>query len=289
MSVYFTDTDCELWYKDVDKYKINLIKMPYTIDGEEDFYDMGRTDKYKTFIDKMRAGSTPITSALNPDNYMEYFEPYFAKGEDILYIHFSNQMSGTFNYMNMALNQLKEKYPERKVKTFDTKSICMGGGFQALEAAKMHQAGKSDEEILEFLSDFTKHVNMSFAVDSLVYLKRGGRISQATAVFGGILNIKPILKFNDEGCIAKAGNGKGMKNAVTVMVNELLTNIEKLEEYPIYILDADNKPMSEYAKHLLQEKLGEKCKIEQYPIGPVICAHCGPGTVGIIYYGKKRI
>ena len=288
MSVFFTDTDCEIWYTDVDKYNIKVIGMPYTLDGVEYFYDMGRNTDLKLLFNRMREGSTPITSALNPQNYIDYFEPVLQAGEDILYIHFSDQLSGTFNHMNVALKELREKYPERKITTFDTKSICWGAGFQVLEAAKMHQAGKSDEEIVEFLKDFTSHVVTTFVVDSLSHLKRGGRISATTAIIGGMLNIKPVLKIDDEGKIVKCGTGKGMKKTLMSMVDDLMKNIRNVGEYPIYIIDGDNEPMAEFLKSQLQSKLGEKQKIENYPIGPVIGAHCGPGTIGIIYYGEKR-
>ena len=289
MSVFFTDTDCEMWYTDVDKYDIKVIEMPYTIDGEEKFYDMGRNTDFKFLFQRMREGSVPMTSALNPQAYIDYFEPYFKKGEDILYVHFSDKMSGTFEYMKNALNVLKEKYPERKFTAFNTKSICFGGGFQALEAAKMHKAGKSDEEIVDFLTEFSKHVAVGFVVDSLAHLKRGGRISATTAVIGGLLNIKPVLNIDDNGVIQKIGTGKGMHKALSKIIETMRTNIRQIAEYPIYLLDADNKADADWAETEIKKVVGDAVKIERYPIGPVIGAHCGPGTIGIIYYGEKRV
>ncbi|MGN1259266.1 MAG: DegV family protein [Christensenellales bacterium] len=288
MSVFFTDTDCEMWYTDVDKYDIKVIEMPYTLDGEEHFYDMGRNTDFKKLFQRMREGSVPVTSALNPQAYIEYFEPYFKNGEDILYVHFSDKMSGTFEYMKNALNVLKEKYPERKLIPFNTKSICVGGGFQALEAAKMHKAGKSDQEIIDFLTEFSKHVAISFVVDSLSHLKRGGRISATTAVIGGLLNIKPILKVNDEGTIEKIGTGKGMRKSIQKIIETLKTNIRKIGEYPIYLLDADNKEDADWAEAEIRKVVGDQVEIVRYPVGPVIGTHCGPGTIGLVYYGESR-
>ena len=96
MSVFFTDSDCELWYTDVEKYDINVIEMPYILDGEEKCYDMGKNTDFKYMYDRMRAGAMPNTAALNPNDYINYFEPVFARGEDILYVHFSDKLSGTF-------------------------------------------------------------------------------------------------------------------------------------------------------------------------------------------------
>ena len=288
MSVFFTDTDCELWYTDAEKYNINIIGMPYTLDGVEKFYDMGKNTDFKAMYDRMREGAMPITSALNPQDYIEYFEPVLKSGQDILYVHFSDKLSGTFNYLALALNELKEKYPERKVTLFNTKSICVGAGFQALEAGKLHAEGKSDEEIIAFLRDFSPNVATKFVVDSLSHLKRGGRVGVATAIVGGLLNIKPLLKITDEGTIEKYATAKGMKKAVLALVEDCAENARELDKYPLYVIDADNEAMGEFAVKALKEKLGEKVNIVRYPIGPVIGAHCGPGTVGFVYFADKR-
>lgn len=288
MSKFFTDTDCELWYTDVDKYDINVLEMPYTIDGEEKYYDMGRNTDFKAMFDRMRAGALPITSALNPTDYINYFEPVFAAGEDIFYVHFSDKLSGTFNYMNLALGELKEKYPDRKITLFNTKNISVGAGFQALEAAKLHHEGKSDEEILAFLTDLSPRVETEFVVDSLSHLKRGGRISATSAVIGGLLNIKPILKLQADGTIAKVNTVKGMKKAILTMVEGLAAKIDLTKDYPVYIIDADNEEMALFAEKEVKKFLGENIEIVRYPIGPVIGAHCGPGTVGFVYCSKDK-
>ena len=287
MSVLFTDTDCEIWFTDVDKYDIKVIGMPYTLDGVERFYDMGRNTDFKLMYDRMREGAMPSTSALNPQDYLDYFEPVLASGEDILYIHFSDKLSGTFNHMKLALDELKEKYPERKVTLFNTRSICYGAGFQVLVAAKMHKEGKSDEEIVSFLEDFSSHVVTAFVVDSLAHLKRGGRISATSAVIGGLLNIKPLIKITNDGTLEKYATAKGMRKAISMMVQDCVAKIDKIDEYSVCILNADNKEIADYAENLLKEKLNG-VKIEHLPIGPVIGAHCGPGTVGLVYYANER-
>ena len=288
MSVFFTDSDCEIWYTDVDKYGINVIGMPYTLDGEEKFYDMGRNTDLKHMFNRMREDSVPATSALNPQNYIDYFEPVFKKGEDILYVHFSDKLSGTFNHLQTALLELKEKYPERQVRLFNTKSICFGAGVQVLEAAKMHKAGVSDEEIISHLEEFSPHVVMEFVVESLAHLKRGGRISAASAAMGGLLNIKPVIKITNEGKLEKFQTARGMKKALSVIVDRCVANIIKEQDCPIYILDADNVSGSNFVETSLREKLGQDVVIERYTIGPVIGAHCGPGTIGLVYYGNQR-
>lgn len=286
MSLFFTDTDCEIWYTDVEKYNINIIGMPYTIDGVEKVYDMGKNTDFKGMYNRMRAGAMPITSALNPQNYIDYFEPVFKSGQDIFYVHFSDKLSGTFNHMQVALDELKEKYPERKITLFDTKSICYGGGLSALMAGIMHYNGKSDDEILAFLKEFSPKVVTKFVVDSLFHLKRGGRVSATSAVVGSLLNIKPLLEITKDGKIEKYSTARGMKRAVMTLVDECLQSVDELDKYPILVIHADNEEMATVAVEHLKSSLGEKTDIKIYPIGPVIGTHCGPGTVGLVYYQK---
>lgn len=289
MSVFFTDTDCEIWFSEVDKYNIKLLEMPYILDGEEKCYDMGKdVQLIEHLYKRMREGAMPNTAALNPQDYTEAFEPIFARGEDIFYIHFSDKLSGTFNYMQTALDELKEKYPDRKITLFNTKSICYGAGMQVLEAAKLHKEGKSDEEILKHMEEFSPHIATEFIVEDLNHLKRGGRLSAAGALFGGLLNIKPIIKVTDEGKLEKIATAKGMKKAISTIVNTCVSKVLKLDEYSICILNADSEELASFAEKLLKEKLGEDVKIVHLPIGPVIGAHCGPGTIGLVYYASNR-
>jgi len=203
MSVFFTDTDCEMSYKDAEELGMHIIKMPYIMKGEEYYYDFGKETDIDAFYKGMRAGETVSTAALNTNDYLNYFEPVLASGEDILYVHFSSNLSCTFNSMNEAIATLKEKYPDRKITTFDTKNICLGAGIQVIEACKLHNNGASDEEVVEFLKTFSEKTAVYFYVESLKYLRRGGRVSAASAVMGTLLNIKPILTITGEGKLEK--------------------------------------------------------------------------------------
>lgn len=193
MSIFFTDSDCELWFDKVDAENIRFFPMPYVVNGEEFFYDMGRNTDTKAFFDKMRKGATVKTCALNMQDYIAAIEPIYAEGEDIIYVSFSHKMSGTFNSLDMALKKLKETYPDRKTTVVDTKSISAAGGLIAYEAAKLHNAGASDEEVVAFVEKFRERVKCYFTVDDLIYLKRGGRISAVKAALGTLFKVKPVI------------------------------------------------------------------------------------------------
>lgn len=282
MSVFFTDTDCEMWFTDAEKLKMNVIGMPYTINGQEYVYDFGKNTDFEAFYKEMRAGKVATTSALNTQDYLNYFEPVFKSGEDIFYVHFSSQLSCTFDSMHKALEILKEKYPERKLIEFDTLSISIGAGIQAIEACKLHNSGASDEQVLEFLKTFREKIGLYFYVDSLQYLRRGGRISAVSNVMGTLLNLKPILTVTDDGKLEKLTVVKGKKKAIDFLYEKFNKEYLNDDKYEIYILDASNKEVGDELAEKIRNS-GKNVKIRRFEVGPVIGAHAGPGTVGIIF------
>ena len=189
----FCDSNCELWYTTVKELGLNVIRMPYFSGGEEHYYDMGEETDFKAFFDRMKAGETPKTAALNEYAYIEYFEPVLARGEDIYYITFSHQMSATFNSMKAAIATLKEKYPDREIRWKDSKLISMGSGFVTYYGALKYKEGATMSELDAYFDELIDHTTMYFAVDDLTYLYRGGRVSGVSKVIGNMLGIKPIL------------------------------------------------------------------------------------------------
>ena len=280
MSVLICDSNCELWYTRAKELGLDYISMPYTIDGQEYYYDLGEKTDFKDFYDRVRKGSVPITSALNPENYKEILEPYFAKGEDILYISFSHAMSGTFNQLNTALKELYEKYPERKCTVFDTNSISLGAGIQ------VEQEGASDEEIINYLKDFTNKVAVYFVVDDLMHLKRGGRLSAAAAFAGTLLGLKPMLTFNAKGGLDVIAKISGKKKAIRTMADKVINELADTDK-PVYLVDADCPADADLLEQMIKEKRPE-AKIVRQVVGPVIGTHCGPGTMGVIFAAEKR-
>lgn len=286
MSVLICDSNCELWYTRAKELGLDYISMPYTIDGQEYYYDLGEKTDFKDFYDRVRKGSVPITSALNPENYKEILEPYFAKGEDILYISFSHAMSGTFNQLNTALKELHEKYPDRKCTVFDTNSISLGAGIQVEQAAILKQKGASDEKIINYLKDFTNKVAVYFVVDDLMHLKRGGRLSAAAAFAGTLLGLKPMLTFNAKGGLDVIAKISGKKKAIRTMADKVINELADTDK-PVYLVDADCPADADLLEQMIKEKRPE-AKIVRQVVGPVIGTHCGPGTMGVIFAAEKR-
>ncbi len=288
MSVFFTDSNSELWYTVVDELGIKYISMPYMLDGKEYGYDLGKTYDADAFFSALRKGVKSSTMSLNPQQYIDIFEPVLKDGQDILYVTFSSGMSGTFEFMRQAIDTLKQKYPERTIRYVDTLNISMGAGLIAYEAAKLHNSGASDDEVIKFVEDFRNEVAVYFTANDLMYLKRGGRLSATTAIFGTVLGIKPVLSVSKQGKIVPVGKAMGRKKSLNYLLDRFKQEAENVADYPISILHADCEQDAKYLESNIRKIVGEDATIWVHPIGPTVSVHCGPDTVGIIFHKANK-
>ena len=286
MSTMIFDSNGELWYTRAEELGLDYISMPYYIDGQEYFYDLGKATDFRKFYDLVRAGNIPKTQALNPEDYKKFLTPYFERGEDILYISFSHRLSGTFQSLELALRELKESYPDRRCTVFDTNSISLGAGIQVEEAAKLRAKGASDEEILDFLKTFTDRVCVYFVVDDLMHLKRGGRCSGLAAVAGTVLGLKPMLSVGADGGLTVLSKIAGRKKAIRTLAEKVVEELTD-ESCSVYVVDADCPEEGDRLRDLILEKRPNAQVVRQI-VGPVIGSHCGPGTLGVIFVGDRR-
>ncbi|MFI3168047.1 MAG: DegV family protein [Bacillota bacterium] len=283
----FCDSNCELWYTQLEELGLELIKMPYILDGKEYAYDCGKETNLDDFYKKMADGALPTTSALNEYNYTEIFEPILQAGDDILYMGFSSQLSASFGFMKTAADKLMEKYPDRRIAYFDTLAISGACGYQVYYATKYFNEGHSIDETLEYLELLRDKVTTFFAVDDLNHLKRGGRVSTFSAVFGTMLQVKPILHITKEGNLASIDKVKGSKKVLSYFVDKVkeLSDAETLSKYHIYIVHGNSESKAEDLKARLLEAF-PNVEIEISVIGPVIGAHCGGGTIAMFFMAK---
>ncbi len=281
----FCDSNCELWHTTVKELGLNVISMPYVLDGEEYFYDMGEKTDLKGFFEKMRSGSAPKTAALNEYAYTEYFESILARGEDIYYITFSHEMSGTFSAMKNVIAQLKEKYPDREIRFKNSKNICLGSGFVTYYGALKYKEGATMDELDAYLDELIDHVATYFVVEDLTYLHRGGRLSGVSKVIGNLLGIKPILHVNEEGKILNVEKAKGFKKALSSLLGYIKARGQDLEKYKIFVVHGDNEKDATTFMQSIRDAFPDKqLDIVLQMIGPVIGSHCGPGTVGMVFH-----
>ena len=289
MLILFTDTDTDMTPSLAKEYGYHLISMPYIIDDKviypyEDFEEFN----YKEFYEMLRKGTIPKTCAVSATKYIEYFEPFFRNGDDILYVHFSTKLSGTFNAMNIAIEELKEKYPQRKFYTIDTKGITICSLNILKEIGQLYKEGKNIDEILKWAENEVNKFAIYFYADDLKFFKRSGRISNFAATMGTILGIHPIIYIDSEGVMSAISKGKGKMGSL----KKLASYVEKLQEdikkYRVIIGHTDAPKMAQILGEMLKEKFGDDLNIEYVIVNPTAGAHCGPDGVGVCFHAIHR-
>lgn len=286
--VFMTDSDSDLPYRYVDELDLTMVYMPYIVDGKEYLDDLGRNGKQKEYFDNMRQGAVPVTSLLPMAVYEETFEPCLQAGKDILFVAFSSQLSNTINNIYAAREELLKKYPERKIIVVDTLSISAPQSILILKAYELFKAGQTMEEVAQWLEENKLRAQAFFTVDDLKYLRRGGRISAVAATFGTMLDLKPIIVENVEGKLVSVDKVQGRKRALRVIADKAAENIDDPANASVVILHADAPEDAQRLEVLLRERVPALTEIEIRFVGPVIGAHCGPGTVAICFFGKQR-
>ena len=227
------------------------------------------------------------TSAVNVDQYAQMIEPMLQQGKDVLVMAFSSALSATYNSSRLAVEELAEKYPERKVYTVDTKCASLGQGLLVWLAARQREQGRSIEEVRDWVEENKQRVCHQFTVDDLGFLKRGGRISATTAVVGSMLHIKPVLHVDDEGRLVTVGKVRGRHAALKELVDKMEQGAVHPEEQTVFISHGDCLEDAQAVADMVRERMGVKEICIGY-VGPVIGAHAGPGVVALFYLGSQR-
>lgn len=289
MLTLFTDTDTDLTPVEAKEYGYKMISMPYIVDGKEikpyeDFEEFNS----KEFYDMLRSGVIPKTCAISPIAYKQYFEPEFEKGNDILYVHFSKAMSGTFNAMHVAVEELKEKYPDRKFYTIDTKAITICSLNIVKEVGDMIKEGNTIEEVLKWAENEVDHFAQYFFADDLKFFRRSGRISNFSGIMGNLIGVKPIICMDKEGMMTNIAKERGRTNALNRLVKYMEELGDEVEKHRIIIGHTDAMDLVKELEKRIKEKFGENLNIEYAIVNPTAGSHCGPDAVGVTFHSKSR-
>lgn len=241
------------------------------------------------FYETMRNGELPKSMANNPEVIRERFENILKEGKDILHIAFSSALSGSCSNVVMTANELMEKYPERKITVFDSLNASLGEGVSVYRAVELWKEGKSMEEVYNILMEERDHVNVSFTVNDLYHLQRGGRVSKTTAVVGSLVNIKPILTVTASGELKSDGTVRGRKKSLKTLVTRMESSLD-LELYGkerlVAVIHGDCLKEAESVADMVRNLGFTNVIIND--VSPSIGTHAGPGVVGLVFYGKRR-
>ncbi len=284
--IIMTDTGCDISAETLNKWGVKYTELSFQFTGEEKAYKSFELDT-KSFYERMRKGEVAKTSAINIDTFKDAFETEFEKGNDILYLGFSSGLSGTYNASRIAAEELSEKFPNRKIITVDTLSASTGFGLLLFLTVEEKNKGADIYAAAEFAEKTKLSICHWFTVDDLVYLKRGGRISSATALVGAVLGIKPVLHMDNKGHLVSISKVRGRKAAIKALADKIGELALDCNQGPIFLSHADCLEDAEYIKKLIFETYGVRVGIVS-DIGPVIGAHSGPGTLAVFFKGKER-
>lgn len=283
-----TDSTTDLTPEMISELDLKVIPLCYMMEGKtyRNIPGGGELDE-PAFYNKLRGGVMSTTAQVNSEEFVSEFSPILEAGEDILYLAFSSGLSGTCQSAFLAKKELEEKYPGRRVEVFDTLSASMGEGLLVYHAAMQKKGGASLDELLSWLKQNVLRLCHWFTVDDLNHLKRGGRVSTATALVGTMLGIKPVLHVDNEGHLIPVSKVRGRKQSLDALVKKMEETAENPAEQTVFISHGDCLEDAQYVEQQVKAKMGVKKTYLNY-IGPVIGAHSGPGTIALFFLGRNR-
>lgn len=282
----FTDTSANLPVSIIREYGIEVVPFSYTVNGKEVPYSAETDFNGKAFYEAMRAGAEVKTSMINVSDFMAAFEQWIAKGDAVIYVGMSGGISGTANSAKLAAEELLEKYPAAKIAAIDTYAASLGEGFLVIETAKMIERGDPFLKIVKKIELLRKNMCQFFTVDDLAYLRKGGRISGAAAVVGTVLNIKPILRGDENGKIVLCGKIRGFNKSMEALANKYDELVfDKTAD--VGIAHADNPEGAQRLENILRTK-GFSGELLKVVYEPVTGSHVGPGTIALFFMGEHK-
>lgn len=280
-----TDSAADLPEQIRQQLNIKIATLTLTFRGQEQS-DSVDAD-IQTLYAGLRAGETATTSAVNPDAWAAVIELVLQQGKDVLVLAFSSGLSTTYQSAVIAGADLMEKYPQRTIRVVDTRSASLGQGLLVWYACHKRDEGLSLEELTSWTEERKKHLCHWFTVDDLMYLKRGGRISAATAIVGTMLGIKPVLHMDDEGHLISMSKARGRKASIAALADKMGQLGLPGQNRTVFICHGDCLEDARYLEKLVREKYGVEEVLIGYT-GAVIGSHSGPGTLSLFFLGEHR-
>ncbi|MBS6397497.1 MAG: DegV family protein [Clostridiales bacterium] len=282
--VITTDSSADLTQEYLQANEVGMVSLNCLMDGE--VYNTENPLPVEEFYEKIRQGSMPTTSQVNPDQAKALFEPYIKEGRDVLHLAFSSALSGTCQSAVIAANELMEEYPDSRIIVVDTLTAAMGQGLLVHKAVQMKNAGVSLEEAAAWCEENKLHVAAYVTVDDLFHLHRGGRVSKSTAILGSLAGIKPLLRIDNEGKLEVIGKVRGRKKAVQTIIENLMESLSD-GETTVFISHGDCLAEAEAIRKHLEETYGIKETMINF-VGPVVGAHTGAGVLAVFALCKSR-
>ena len=286
--VILTDSCCDLTAEMAAELGVEVLPLSLQMEGKtyRNYLD-GRDIGFQEFYARIRNGALATTSAVNVGEFEAKMREILKTGKDILSISFSSALSTTYQSSVIAAEELKSEFPDARILTVDSLCASLGQGLFVWLCAQEQKKGKTIDEVKAFAEKTKAHLCHWFTVDDLNHLKRGGRISAATALFGTMLAIKPVMHVDDEGRLTPVSKARGRRASLTALVDRMAESAMDPENQTVFISHGDCLEDAEFVAGEVRRRLGVKTIHINY-VGPVIGNHSGPGTMALIFLGKAR-
>lgn len=284
--VILTDSGCDIKAQTLAEWGVDYKALTYRFNGEDASAADGELP-ISEFYARMRVGGVAKTAAINTEEFSLIFSEHLESGCDIFYLGFSSGLSNTYNAARIAAEQCKEKFPDRKIVTFDSLCASAGQGLLLHLLCEKKAQGASIEQLEEYAREIVLHVCHFFTVDDLVYLKRGGRVSPTVAFVGGLLGIKPVLHVDDAGHLISLAKVRGRRAAIAALADKYTELALNREGGTVFISHGDCEKDAQSLAQILKERHGVDVKLIT-DVGAVIGSHSGPGTLALFFIGSHR-
>lgn len=286
--VIMTDSCCDMPAQMAEELGVTVLPLSLLI-GSESYrnYLDGREIGFKAFYDRVRGGAMPTTSAVSIGDFEDVMRPILAEGKDILCLSFSSGLSTTYQSSVIAAEELRSEFPEAKIYAVDSLAASLGQGMYVWLCAQQKKAGKTIDEVRDYAEDIKLKVCHWFTVDDLNHLKRGGRVSAATALVGTMLSIKPVLHVDNEGHLISVSKARGRKASLLALVDQMEKSAIDPGQQTIFISHGDCEADAQFVADEIRKRFGTK-EIHINYVGPVIGSHTGVGVVALFFVGTAR-
>ncbi|MBQ9152417.1 MAG: DegV family protein [Solobacterium sp.] len=280
--------DLDIGY--LEKHDIPFIPYTFTI-GDQVFTDDCREETKEMLYREMRSGKTVGTSAITEYAYYEFFKGLMDTGKDVIYVDMSGAISSSIQHAEQAVKTIRKEYPDQKIWFIDSYNITGGLYLFFRRLVRMHESGASYDEVVEWGETHKKEYIHRFMVDDLQWLRRGGRLSNASAVIGTLLSVKPEIYVNNEGELVSYGTKHGRKKVMHSLVDSMKEDMSSETADEIVIIHTDTPEDAQHMRDRIRETYPElnDSEIEIMTLGPTIASHVGPGFMAVCYHGRGRM
>lgn len=282
-----TDSSCDMPANLAEQLHVRVVPLSVFADGNQYYNYLDGSDiSFESFYKRLSGGSMITTSAVNVSQFKTVMEAELLCGHDVLYLGFSSALSGTYNAGVQAAQELEGVYPGKRILTVDTLSASLGQGLMVYLAVMQRRAGKSIDEVYDYVEKTKLKICHWFTVDDLHQLKRGGRISGVSAVLGSVLSIKPVMHTDNDGKLTNVAKVRGRNASITALFDRFCQTAVEPEKQTVFISHGNCRADADKLAQMIKDKYG--CRVMLGYVGPVIGAHSGQGTLALFFIGTER-